>query len=491
MTSEYSEQGRPITRMAAYPVDFGGVTDSRNEDLLAELTAAETLLWTRCSVFADGFDAETAHSVCSGDGLTVTASLLGSLVHKSILTVEHHDAGSSRYALPESLRQDGRTELRAAGELTRLRRRHRDHYLALADSARRRMFGAEHLDWLVRLRQEHPNFRLALEYCRDRDPLSGLQLAADLRFHWVTSSQLDEGRDWLARLLTLSPQPSPARADALWVASWLALTKGDRSTATALLDEGQTVADKVGSQSAQGFVALFSGQVAMSGGDHAGAAHCYERALIHLRAIDDRDGLVIALNRLALAYARLDRPEDAMVAAGESHEICVAGDDAPHNSYALWVLGILAWQRGDIGDAARLHRESLLIRRSMRDLPGQALSLAALSWLASTEGRHELAATLIGFCRTLRGLVVAQLASWGDLTRYHDQAQTRTRQWLGDEAYLAAVANGAGLTLEQAGSAALDDHRVAAAPIRPDTLLAEIIVHNTAAPAGTAHGHRR
>jgi predicted ATPase len=414
-------------------------------------TPAQRRLWARCSILAGDGDVEALAAVCADREVSPSEIIEATdvLVAASVLTVDQ-GGPRTRYRLGNTLAHDGLARLRGIGEEERLRRRHRDHYQRLAATAMRSMFGPGHLDWLARLRREHPNLRLALEHCREHDPVRGLRLAADLRFHWVTSVHLAEGRGWLDRLLALAPEPTPARADALWVASWLALTQGDVPGARAMLAECRALAPRLGAVAAMGYGALFSGQIAMSDGDRRGALACYQEALRHLRMAEDRDGMVITLNRLALAYSALDRPGAAAAAGAESRALCESGGDEAHNSYALWVLGIVAWREGDLATAEALERESLRIRRRMRDLPGLALTLEALTWIAASERRYEDAAALFGVDRTLRGMVGGQLAGWGDLVRHHDESDARTRRELGDARYRAALEYGAGLSLDQA-----------------------------------------
>lgn len=414
-------------------------------------TPAQRRLWARGSIFAGDADVEAFAAVCADRDLPAVRIVEATdrLAAASVLVAERHGP-AIRYGLGNTLAHDGLARLRASGEEKRLRRRHRDHYQRLAATAMRSMFGPRHLDWLARLRREHPNLRLALEHCREHDPAVGLRLAADLRFHWVTSVYLAEGRGWLDRLLAMAPEPTTARADALWVAGWLALTQGDVRVARAMLAECGTLARRLGAISAMGYGALFSGQIAMSDGDRGGALAHYQEALRHLRTAADRDGMAITLNRLALAYSALDRSGAASAAAEESRALCESGGDEAHNAYALWVLGIVAWREGNLATAEALERESLRIRRRMRDLPGLALTLEALTWIAASEQRYEDAAALFGVDRTLRGMVGGQLAGWGDLIRHHDESDARTRRELGDARYRTAMEYGAALSLEQA-----------------------------------------
>jgi predicted ATPase/class 3 adenylate cyclase len=81
-------------------------------DLLDE---DERRLLDRCSVFADGFDAAAATSVCGDESWDEyrVLDLLASLVHKSLLITERVN-GSTRYGILETIRQFGHERLTAA-----------------------------------------------------------------------------------------------------------------------------------------------------------------------------------------------------------------------------------------------------------------------------------------------------------------------------------------------------------------------------------------
>jgi predicted ATPase len=101
-------------------------------------TDPERAVLRRLAVHADGCTLTAAEQTCAGEDLDGAdiAGLLGRLVDRSLVTVTGEDAQEPRYRLLESVAAYGAERLHEAGELGRLRRRHREFYTALAEQAR-------------------------------------------------------------------------------------------------------------------------------------------------------------------------------------------------------------------------------------------------------------------------------------------------------------------------------------------------------------------
>jgi predicted ATPase/class 3 adenylate cyclase len=127
------------------------------------LTLPEREMLTRLSVFAGGFDLQSAEAICkpANAGTLDVVDQLGSLVDKS-LVIADRTPESVRYRLLETIRQYSAQELvRTAGdrEMQRVRDRHAAYFLALADAARPALTGREQAAWLRRLDPEWDNLR--------------------------------------------------------------------------------------------------------------------------------------------------------------------------------------------------------------------------------------------------------------------------------------------------------------------------------------------
>ena len=112
---------------------------------------AEKALLERCSVFAGGFDLQSACAVAGSDDLDDYAilDLLDALVRKSLLVADR-SSGRTRFSMLETIREFAEEQLVASGEATEVRTAHARYFagreadiMALWDSPRQR----EAYDW--------------------------------------------------------------------------------------------------------------------------------------------------------------------------------------------------------------------------------------------------------------------------------------------------------------------------------------------------------
>ncbi|MEU8266298.1 LuxR C-terminal-related transcriptional regulator [Sphaerisporangium sp. NPDC049002] len=427
-------------------------------------TEAERLMWARTSVFCGGLDLEAAEEVCSGDGIARedVIDLVIGLVEKSVLVREEHPSGV-RYRLLETIRQYGKDRLAESGEEEALWRRHRVYYRELAAKARDQLFTRSQVEWLVRLRLEHANLRVALRSGFEQgEAEEGLRAVTDLLYHWKTSHHVNEGRRLFGQGLSLVTRPSDVRARALCGAGWLAILEGDIPPALEMLEESQTLGERLRLDSVLAYVALYSGMAAMYQGDIEPAIKLFEEALAACRAAGDEVGDVIALTRLSLAYSYEGDFERAVAAGEEALRTCEARGDLWHRAYAMMALAIERWREGDADRAACLAKESLRFDSSLHDWQGMGINLEVLAWIAAGVGDFDRAARLFGVLRGVWQTVGVPMAGFGHLTSYHDECGRRVHQALGEPAYKAAMQRGARLSLDEALAYALEDSTPAA-----------------------------
>jgi predicted ATPase/class 3 adenylate cyclase len=132
------------------------------------LDDAEKTLLERCSVFAGGFDLQSACAVAGFDGADdyTILDLLGALVRKSLL-MANRSSSRTRYSMLETIRQFAEDQLAASGVADEVRTAHTRHFaeretdvLAVWDSPQQR----EAYDWFT---TEMANLRAAFRWAAD------------------------------------------------------------------------------------------------------------------------------------------------------------------------------------------------------------------------------------------------------------------------------------------------------------------------------------
>ena len=135
------------------------------------LDDTEKALLDRCSVFAGGFDLESACAVMGSDDDFATLDLLDALVRKSLLVADR-SSGRTRFSMLETIRQFAEDQLVAGGEASEIRAAHSRYFagreadtLALWDSPRQR----QAYDWFT---VEFANLRTAFRWAADHRDLN-------------------------------------------------------------------------------------------------------------------------------------------------------------------------------------------------------------------------------------------------------------------------------------------------------------------------------
>ena len=138
------------------------------------LEAGEQVLLRRLAVFAGGFGLEAAEDVGAEDPLrrSEAVAVLGRLIDKSLVHVEE-GSDDRRYRLLETVRQYAVERLEEAGERSAFERRHRDWYVALAESDPTPAGELPARTTLRGLDRERDNLRAALASALVADPRGG------------------------------------------------------------------------------------------------------------------------------------------------------------------------------------------------------------------------------------------------------------------------------------------------------------------------------
>ncbi|MFI0980986.1 AfsR/SARP family transcriptional regulator [Streptomyces sp. NPDC021093] len=425
-------------------------------------TDDERLLWVRLSTFTDSFDLEAAEAVCAGADLPTkeVLDLVEGLVDKSVLIRERSEGGI-RFRLLETLREYGRKQISDVGLRTALRRRHRDHYLALARQGESEWFGSGQADWADRLRLEHANFREALSFSftTPGEGLAGARLAAALYSFWVACGYVEEAQCWLDQALGLAREPSRERAKALWVMSRIAYLRGDIAESVVRSAECRDLARRLGDDVAMAHGTHMAGAAALLRDEPRHAQLLLEEAVGHYALLGDMSSMVImAQAQLALSSVFLGDSGQAVELCRKARSICAAHDEKWTLAYALYVQALAEWAGGDRAVAARHARECLRMKWGFRDRLGTAMIIDLLGWIAAADGNGYRAAVLLGAAAEEWNTIGVPWFGSAYWRAPHDEGQRQAREALGREAFEAALLQGARFPPERAVAFALEEH---------------------------------
>jgi predicted ATPase len=444
------------------------------------LDDTEKTVLERCSVFAGGFDLQSACAVAGSDDLDEYAILdiLDALVRKSLLVADR-SAGRTRFSMLETIRQFAEEQLVARGEASEIRAAHSRYFaaresdiMALWDSPGQR--GA-----YVWFTAELANLRTAFRRAADHNDLD--VAAAIATYAALLGIMVDnyEPIAWAEELIEPARAVNHPRLATLYMMASQCYWTGRIEEAVGYADAGQTV---IGS----------GGEVPFGGEGSLGAV--YPMIGQPLRNVEwcraqlalGRDTHTMTRTMLVAALAVAGAGEEARAAADGLTEAA----EATHNPYALAnALYGYGYAFGDADPVRALEalRRGLVIahdsgNRLIESLLATALSrletehgdplgaldhitlaignlydsgnvayirfaLATLAVLLDRLGRLEPAATIAGFAFSpLTAAAVPQLST----------VIAHLRDVLGDQAYESLTRKGEAMTLAEIATYAYD-----------------------------------
>ncbi len=464
------------------------------------LEVDEKVLFGRLGVFSGGATLEAIEAVCDAKGDLPTDVLDGvsSLLDKSLLRQEEGKEGEPRFVMLGTIREYALERLEHSGEAEAVRSAHAEYYLALAEEAEPKLWGAEDAAWLDRLGQEHDNMRAALSWSIEHgETRLALRLGGALRWFWYMEGYYGEGRSWLeAALAKDGREAAQARARVLEGVGWLANQQGDVDQAEAAAEEGLKLSAEagLGEVVAADFQDVL-GDAARHRGDYERAAKMFEESLALHRTAGDSRGVAWSLGSLANVlgdrgdYERakelyeeglaLSRELGGARPLGEylislgyeyllegDHERATALNEEAAKLYqkrgrrgglqtALDNLGWAALARGDYKRARALHQENLVLCRELGDRLIASESMDGLACVAGVTGEVERAAKLFAAAHWQREAVGYLHAPREFALREPYLATARSRA--GDAAWAEAWEEGHSMAFEDAIAYALEE----------------------------------
>ena len=344
------------------------------------LDDTEKTVLDRCSVFAGGFDLQSACAVAGSDDLDEYAILevLDALVRKSLLVADR-SAGRTRFSMLETIRQFAEEQLVASGVADEARTAHARYFagreaavLALWDSPRQR----DAYDWLS---IEFANLRTAFRWAADQGDLDAAAAIATYAPLLGSLAHNYEPIAWAEQLIEPARAVDHPRLATLHVLASLCWIVGRIEEAVGYADAGQTVIgtgrDEVpfGLAGALGTVYLAIGQP--------------ERCVEWCRAQLARGHDTHTLTRTALVGAL------TIAGAGEEAQAAANGlidaAEATHNPYELaYALYIYGYAFGDADPTGALEaaRRGLVIAQDSGNRFVESQLATGLSRLEAEHG---------------------------------------------------------------------------------------------------------
>jgi len=232
-------------------------------------------------------------------------------------------------------------------------------------------------------------------------------------------------------------------------AAHLARQQGDYERATVLSERGLALCRDLEETEQIPWFLINLGLAAWYQGDTAKATSLFEKSLALSRDLDDRWLTSMSLAQLGwlVATAEADHQRAAALLT-ESLALSTEVGDKYRIAFALRALGTVALRRGHPEDAAAHYRKSLVLSREVHEGWVTQECLLGLAGVACALGYCRRAAQLFGAAEALRDTLGLRRLAADERDRKHRVAAARAA--LGDEAFLAAWAEGRAMTLELA-----------------------------------------
>jgi predicted ATPase/class 3 adenylate cyclase len=405
----------------------------------------EQRLFQRFSVFAGGCTLEAAEAICAAD-----LDGLQSLVEKSL--VRH---SGERFWMLETIREYALERLAATGEIRKIRQRHLEQFVELAEEAEPGLVGDEQARWLARIEAEHDNLRSALAYALQAgDAESALRLTVSTRRFWQIHGYLTEGRQSIDSALSASRgAPSELRANGFNMAGILAGEQGDFAAARLAFTAAAEESRASGATRTLSSALLNLGNLASYSGDAETARTLYRESIDHFATLGDLRGQGLAKENLGLLALTADDPDEAVTWLTAARDLAHEAGQEFEEEAATRSLAAAMIELGDAAKATVLLSESLGMARELGDAHGIAVCFETFAGLAATTHDAARAAKLFGASDAVRDSIGARRQPDQEILYERWLAQTLTQ--LDKNDYSKSYENGRALTLDEACSLAL------------------------------------
>ncbi len=451
----------------------------------------EQLLFSRLGVFAGRWTLTDAEAVCSPGLSVAVADGLESLIDKNLVQLAREMIDQSCYDMLAAIREFAVEQLQIDQEelavVERLARHVANQLPATVPTDR---YGANRQIWFKFLALEMDNIRTALAYFLDHAEVEPVQQIIDEVSDYWADRLVEEGSDWLDRLLDLlGDDPTAARGKALFQQGNLYVYGYDNRRAAALLEASTQCFQACNDQ--QGlFDALDSLGLAYHAlGDYEQMRQTFKKLIPLAEKLGDNSALRRALCRSVLGTTDFIKARETLCRCLE----LAAEDGQPGTFYKQWLADIeirlgnytlasnmlrecqTAWQqmgqersvvaihfllgeaeirRGQLNDAGRILTEGLDLVSDFADVDFPPYFYERFATLAAAHGDFERAAQLFGAAEAARELPGATALNPEYRPAYEKDVAV-VRAGLSEAAFASAWQRGRVMSIEEATAFAL------------------------------------
>ena len=413
-------------------------------DLLAE---EEQRLFSRLAIFAGGCTYEAAEGLAGADPDT-----LQSLLDKSLLRKRDSKTGP-RYWMLETIREYAAEKLEESDEAEELRRRHAEHFLALAEEG---TFIVMDATWVDCVDADVDNVRGALDFAAASGKTQHvLRATAHLNDFWFTRGYLSEARMRFENALAASLEPTPARCFALIAASKVAVVAGENAVAREYLEAARVIADSLGDPYLSALATLQDAWLLTEDERWADALGILDEVIPILRDLGAWDVAIPANRTRAWMYEELGDMDRFWLLTEENLEHSRAHGHRRIEARSLGALAERAASEGRFDDERELRMASFRIDQELGNVLFVSLDLVRFAVVHAREARPDTAARLISRAIAEIHEKGFSLETW--MTREIEDVTEAVRAQLDDASFEAAWHGGARMSLDEAVALALGE----------------------------------
>jgi len=410
------------------------------------LTADEQRLFARLAVFRGGCTLDAAEAVIDAD-----LDGLQSLVDKSLLR-----QADERFWMLETIREYAAEQLEASGEADDLRRRHAEHFLALAEEAEPHLLGVSPVEWLDRLDQDHDNLRAALDWFESTGEIqSALRIGGAVWEFWCLRGHGLEGFRRLEDLLGADQQPGITRARALNGAVHLApKVLQDAGSYRRRAEQALALHRDLGDAWGLALAEFQAGMAFTVEDDYAAALPHMEKGVRRFREVGDEHRALQATRMLAWCHEKLgDTARADEVRADLLRDARAAGDEQME-ARALATLAAAATDEGRTADALALLKDAYRIDRHIGIPEEIAVDLIRIARALAVAGKANAAAAVLARSEAIRAELGVTHPDW--ILEWQEEAESKARAGLDEVAFAESWERGRSLTVDEAVALALE-----------------------------------